>query len=60
MNIIKSILTGWRNKRRLKKLKAAFSTVEAAGYFVCNIQQRGGTNYLVDGKGNWHKVGKRA
>ena len=49
-----------RKKRALNKLKAAFATVESAGYSVCNIQQRGGTNYLVDGSGNWHKVGKRA
>lgn len=59
MNIIATALNTWRKRRALARLKAAFVTVEAAGYFVCNIQQRGGTNYLVDGKGNWHKIGKR-
>lgn len=60
MSIIQNFITAQRNKRKLTKLKAAFATIEAAGYSVCNIQQRGGTSYLVDGKGNWHKVGKRA
>lgn len=46
--------------RKTKKLQAAFRVVEGAGFFVCNIQQRGGVNYLVDGKGGWHKIGKRA
>ena len=45
--------------QRLKKLKSAFKVVEDAGFCVCNIQQRGGVNYLVDGKGGWHKIGKR-
>lgn len=60
MNFIVEFFVSQRKKRALKKLKAAFATIEAAGYSVCNIQQRSGTNYLVDGKGNWHKVGKRA
>ena len=59
MNLVTTAINAWRTKRRLKKLKAAFATVEAAGYFVCNIQQLGGTNYLVDGKGVWHKVGRK-
>ena len=60
MNFISAFFAAQRSKRKLAKLKAAFATVEAVGYSVCNIQQRGNTNYLVDGKGNWHKVGKRA
>lgn len=59
-----NIFTAWRQglaeAYKLKKLKKAFKAVESAGYFVCNIQQRGGVNYLVDGKGGWHKIGKRA
>lgn len=59
MNIMSAWLAAQRKRRALARIKAAFATVEAAGYSVCNIQQRGGTNYLVDGKGNWHKIGKR-
>lgn len=54
-----SFITALLNKRKLAKLKDAFAVVEAAGYSVCNIQHRAGTNYLVDGQGKWHKVGKR-
>lgn len=57
------IRTWWHNRkteRRLAKLKAAFAVVEAAGYFVCNIQVRGSSRYLVDDKGVFYKIGKRA
>lgn len=60
MNLIVEFFTSLCNKRRLSKLKAAFATVEGAGYSVYNIQQCGGTSYLVDSKGSWHKVGNRA
>ena len=53
----------WANRkaaRNLKNLKAAFKIVEKAGFFVCNIQVRGNTQYLVDGRGGFHKIGKRA
>lgn len=60
MNIVSTVISKIRQKRKISKLKSAFEIIEAAGYSVCNIQQRAGTNYLVDGNGGWHKIGKRA
>lgn len=58
MNIITTTISAWRSRRANKKLKAAFKVIEGAGLYVCNIQQRNGANYLVDGKGCWHKIGR--
>lgn len=59
VGLFKSIWQKWHVARNLKKLKYAFKVVESAGFFVCNIQQRGGVNYLVDGNGMWHRIGKK-
>lgn len=59
MNFLSAWLESRSKKKRVEKIKQAFSIIEAEGLVVCNMQQRAGTNYLVDGKGNWHKIGKR-
>jgi hypothetical protein len=45
--------------RRMKRIKAAVSVVEGAGLAVCNIQQRGGSYYLVDRDGQFHRISRR-
>jgi hypothetical protein len=58
--MLKFLKTMLKEKIQSLKMHFAFKWIEARGLFVCRIETRGATNYLVDGKGSWHKIGKRA
>ena len=58
--MFKKLIAEWKNARRLRKLKIAVATVEAAGYTVCQIEYRSNVAYIADENGAWRKIGKRA
>jgi hypothetical protein len=58
--MLKSLISKWRNKRRLARLKKAVALVESAGYTVCRIEYRSNVAYIADENGAWRKIGKRA
>ena len=43
---------------RFLKMKFAIQWANQYGFQVVNMQQRGGTNYIVDGDGIWLKIGR--
>lgn len=59
MNIITAWITAWRNKRALARLKKAAAIVEAAGYTVCKIVRVAGSDYILDGSGTKHRIGRK-
>lgn len=59
MDAIKAMWSELVRKHKMMRLKKAVETVEAAGMVCCNIQQRAGSFYLVDGQGAYHRIGRR-
>ena len=47
-----------KNWIRNLKMRIAINWAEQAGFYVVRMQQRGGTNYIVDGDGNWLRIGR--
>ena len=43
---------------RFLKMKFAIQWANQYGFQVVNMQQRAGTNYIVDSEDNWLKIGR--
>lgn len=60
MNLVSVLIAKWRNKRIKSKLESAEKIIEEAGYTVCKIVNRAGTDYIIDSTGAFHKIGRKA
>lgn len=58
--MISAIINKFRTTLRTNRLRKAIRVVESEGLHVCNMKELWDSVYLVDKKGSWHKVGRKA